>query len=281
MATAATQPSSEQLSGFFGDYAKTRNTPEKKPLSEWLPSFFDSFSAFRAQLEIPKTKHVTIDPGSLASFLASLEKPLIAAREAALNFDLWDIAGLETKEIRNAAVLAWLLNPRGSHGLGSTTLNSVLTFVESHYSSFFNNDFPIEPGQYCQVRKELNPNNEMGDRVDIEIDSQNFYLIVEVKIYAPEQPDQLERYCQLAAERAGKRPWAVIFITPQGKRATSAGQYANSGQIIPVSWKKLAFVLEKGLPAHKETPLGQTFPSFSRQIAIHAVRRFLKKIRSF
>ncbi|MBC7163157.1 MAG: PD-(D/E)XK nuclease family protein [Immundisolibacter sp.] len=281
MTTAATQPLSERLPGFFRAYAETRSAPEKQRLSKWLPGFFYGFSAYRVQVEAPKTARVAIDPDGLAAFLASLKIPLIASRQGAFHFDPWEIAGLESKETRNASVLAWLLNPLGSHGLGVAAINGLLAVVNRHFQSFFNADFSAEPGQFCRVRTEINPNGEIADRVDVEIDAKNFYLIVEIKINAPEQSEQLERYCRQAEERAGNRPWAVVFLTPKGKEATSAGKYADSGRIVPMLWKSLASALEQQLPNRKAVTHDLPLLSIPRQSAEYAVRCFLKKIRSF
>ncbi len=282
MTTATTHALSERLPSFFTAYAKTRSAPEKQPLFNWLPDFFDSFLTCRVRLvEASKTARAAIDPDGLAAFFASLEVPLIVSRQAAFHFDPWEIAGLESKETRNASVLAWLLNPRGSHGLGVAAMNGLLAVVNRHFQPFFNADFSVEIGQFCRVRTEINPNGEIADRVDIEIDAKNFYLIVEVKISAPEQSGQLERYCRQAEERAGNRPWAVVFLTTKGKEATSAGKYADLGRIVPMPWKALASALERELPNRKAATHDLPLPSIPRQSAEYAVRCFLKKIRSF
>ncbi len=286
MAIATTQGLSGRLPNFFTAYVKTRSAPEKQSLSNWLPGFSDSFSTCRAQLraqlvEAPETTRVAIDPDGLATFLVSLEKPIIASRQGAFQFDPWEIAGLESKETRNASVLAWLLNPRGSHGLGLAAMNGLLTVVTRHFQSFFHSAFPEEPGQFCRVRTEINPNGEIADRVDVEIDAKNFYLIVEVKIGAPEQSGQLERYCRQAEERAGSRPWAVVFLTPRGKEPVSAGRYADSGRIVTLSWRELASAQEQELPNRKAATHDLPLLSIPRQSAEYAVRCFIKKIRSF
>ena len=274
------RPLSDQLSDFFDTYTRFGVASEKPTLSTWLVDFFDSYTAYRGiQVEPPAMSRRAIDPEALATFLANLEKPLIASRQGAFQFDPWEVAGLGCDEVRNTRVLAWILNPQGSHGLGLSAMNGLLTTVNRYFRPTFNEDLFAAPGRFCRVRTEINPNGEIADRVDIEIDAENFYLIVEVKIWAPEQPGQLERYCRQAKERPGNRPWAVIFLTPKGRMPASAGEYSDSGKIVPLSWKKLASALERGLPRCRVT-LDQA-PSLSRQIVDQAVRRFLRKIHSF
>lgn len=254
-------------------------TSSETQLAERLPAFFDAlasaFAAGRSKVVQEITSRQPINVSHLATFLTALQQPILASRQGAFHFDPWEVAGLGNNEVRNAGVLAWLLNPHGSHGRGFAAMSGLLAAVNNH----FNNNFAVAPGQFCRVRTEINPNGEIVDRVDIEIDAKNFYLIIEVKIKAPEQAGQLERYCRQAEDRAGKRPWAVIFLTPEGGKPTSAGMHADSGRIVCLSWKKLATALERELPSRRLTadqPL-----SVSRQIAEQAARRFLKKIRLF
>lgn len=44
---------------------------------------------------------------------------------------------------------------------------------------------------YCRVRVETNPTGDNTNRVDVEINADNFFLLIEVKIDAYEQPEQI------------------------------------------------------------------------------------------
>ena len=275
MNTTAIPPLAEHLAGFFTAFGQTQNAPAKPSLAACLSGFFERFAACRYQAPATVTTRLPVDAIKLGDFLAELAKPLEASRQGAFHFDPWEVAGLRDNEVRNSGVLAWLLNPHASHGFGHAGMTGLLTTVNRHSDG----KFPVESGQFCRVRTETNPNGEMADRVDIEIDAENFYLIIEVKIYAPEQAEQLERYCRQAKERAGSRPWAIIFLTPSGRKPSTAGRYSDSVGIVPLSWKKLAAALERKLPRHRSTP-GQAL-SVSRQIAEQAARRFLNKVCLF
>lgn len=61
------------------------------------------------------------------------------------------------------------------------------------------------------MQVETNPTGDCTNRVDIEIDADNFLLFIEVKIDANEQPEQIARYCKDAKQRSMSRPWAVVF----------------------------------------------------------------------
>lgn len=264
---------SEGLSTFFADYDKRRVVKTK--LSAWLPEFFADYDKCRYRKPTPVTTRPPVDVTGLAIFIAELAQTIEASRRGAFHFDPWLVAGLGRDEVRNSSVLAWMLDPKGSHGQGLYPMLALLNAVSIH----FNGSFPSHPGRYCRVRTEINPNGETADRVDIEIDAESFYIIIEVKIDAPEQAEQLERYCIQAAKRPGNRPWAVIFLTPQGRIPSTAGNYGNSGCIIPLSWRKLAQMLETNISENRHE--ANQAKSVLRMVAEHALLSFLKRIRLF
>lgn len=282
MTMIPTSTLSGQLEGFFNAYDEIRGAPETSGLSARLAEFFRRYGACRRPPAAARAPRATIDAAALAAWLADLEQPLLAARLGAFDFDPWAVADLGRDELRNTRVLSWLLNPRGNHGLGNAGLSALLAAVNRHFQSKSNDDAWTDPGRFCRVRTEINPNGEIDDRVDIEIDAEKFYLIVEVKIDAPEQPGQLERYGLQAEVRAAGRAWAVIFLTPGGFPPTTAGKYAGSARIVPLSWKSLALVMKREISG-AGTP--NTAPdqalSRPRQLAAYAAWCFLKKIRSF
>ena len=61
------------------------------------------------------------------------------------------------------------------------------------------------------MRKESNPDGYIRNRVDIEIESNDFYLIIEVKIDANESIEQLKKYGDLAKSRAGDRQGGITL----------------------------------------------------------------------
>lgn len=263
----------EGLSTFFVDYDKRRTIKTK--LSVRLPKFFADYDERRYRKPTPLATRPLIDVAGLTAFIAELAPNIEASRRGAFHFDPWLVAGLRRDEVRNSGVLAWILDPKGSHGHGLYPLLSLLNAVSIH----FNGSFPTHPGRYCRVRTEINPNGESADRVDIEIDAESCYMIIEVKIDAPEQVGQLERYCRQAAKRPGNRPWAVIFLTPRGGTPSSAGAYDKSGRIIPLSWKKLAQIIERGVSELMQD--SDQAISSSHRVAKYAISRFIKMMHHF
>lgn len=215
----------------------------------------------------PSPEAAPPDIQSLTALLNSVEHPLHAARASALNFDPWKVAGLGRDEVRNSSVLAWLLNPRGSHGFGDALLQRLLNHLAQQRSGF-----PTTTGPYCHVRTEQTPNGERSERVDLEIDAADFYLLIEVKIGAPEGTEQLNRYGDVAQAIAGGRPWAILYLTP-GKTGYKTGNRFQT-HIHPLSWRKLAQMIEQAMPSAPASP------TTSWHATHHAVACFIQHIRN-
>lgn len=238
-------------------------------LSHQLAAFFEHWPQ-PLILNSAVNQPVEIDVPALAHFFDSLSQPLDAMRQNAAFFDPWEVIKLGRKEVLNTAILAWMLNPRGSHGFGALALMALLGNVQTSKGEAF----PADPGRYCHVRAESSPGGDSAQRVDIEIDAENVYLLIEAKIDAPEQHDQLARYCREAESRAGARPWAVIFLTSDGRPPLTGGEY----RISCLSWQALAEFIEPTLRRHFRQ---QKVQSATRSAAELSVLRFLSHIRRF
>lgn len=225
-----------------------------------------------SRLQLPQAGQITtkISPPNyslLSRWLSSMNRPLEAVQKSAWDFDPWEISGLGRDEVRNTSVLAWLLNPRGSHGMGSAVMKHLLSYINKQ-----KNYFPVSAGNICNVRTEICPNGDLSDRLDIEIDASNFYMIIEVKISATEGKEQLNRYGRLAETQKAYRPWALIYLTPKKKESKTGDSYTDS--IINMSWDEIARIIDKSIPEPPETP------SQSWYAANHAVILFAKHIRN-
>ena len=244
-------------------------------LVEWLPEFFHQWPK-NLELTREKNKKININTAELSEFLSQLYEPLKVVQHRSLSFDPWEVAGLGRKEVRNTAVLAWLLDPEGTHGFGRIPLQAFLRAIRHN-----RNDIPEDYLHYCRVQVETNPTGDNTNRVDIEIDADNFFLLIEVNIDACEQPEQVARYCSDARLRAMSRPWAVIFLTPHGGKPLTCGSDFKSEDVPCFSWRHLAIVLESSLQSHYKEFISADNYSPSRQMAAHAAFCFLNRVRTF
>jgi hypothetical protein len=223
--------------------------------SDWsddLPLLFSKLRGRSFGLSAParqKLHFAPTDVVALGGLMASLRDPVELLQASGLFANPWSAASLRRDEVRNASVLRWFLDPVGDHACGDALLRYVLERVRSK----LDDRFPVNPSTHCTVSVEECPDGDRACRVDIQIDDAAFFIIVEVKIGATEQPSQLERYCNVAAARAGStRPWAVIFLTTDSRLPRTAGNHI--GKVVLFSWSDLASALRRAARAAPPVP---------------------------
>lgn len=244
-------------------------------LSSWLPTFFNDYEKTRSKVPPTASPTLSLNPTKLQDFINKLRQPIQDSRFGAFDFDPWEISNVGKDEKRNSSILAWLLNPHGSHAQNSLPLTCLIETINKQADK----KLPLNYGDFCCIKTEVNPDGQISDRLDIEIDAENFYLVIEVKINAPEQTNQIERYHEQARQRAGHRDWVLIFLTPKGDQPKSGGKHSNSDNIIPLSWGDLAYAFEHAISQNnkKSSPT----QSLNYQFAQQAIFKFLKQVRSF
>ena len=109
------------------------------------------------------------------------------------NFNVFRILKLESSEVRmHSAFIAELLNPLGSHGQGTVFLKA---FIDEF--CFKGQSLDLDS---CKVEVEkhtgfISENRTEGGRIDIIVTDKHYnHIIIENKIYATDQENQLLRY---------------------------------------------------------------------------------------
>lgn len=133
-------------------------------------------------------------------------------------YNVFTVLGIREQEVKHTALLADLLDPDGSHGLGAVFLRAFLKLV----------GLPAPAAAAWRVSCE--ESHQYG-RWDIALHGQAagrpVLLIIENKINAAEGYQQLDRYVKAAHEHAeAYAPTDVwlIFLTPDGRSAESCRQ---------------------------------------------------------
>jgi len=216
---------------------------------------------------VPEHPVYVFDTGALSQWFQSMGKPLTDAKRSGQLCDPWAIAGLKRDEVRNSGVLAWLLNPRGTHGFGGVALEALLKTL---------NGFPTDVSRSV-VRTEDSPDGDFGNRVDIVVDDPGFYLMIEVKIGAPEGTEQLFRYAMVAQQLHRGRPFAILYLTPQGCMPKTAGNFED--RVVAVSWRQLARVIGSGLLSHQKGGTAERVTHLLAEQFLRHVSRFERKKR--
>lgn len=107
------------------------------------------------------------------------------------NFNVFNVLGLSSEEVRlHSAFVAELLNPNGKHGMGQAFLVAFLKEVNIP-TKFIN---PQKVNVPIVERSIGNKTDTDGGRIDIVIEDGNHAVIIENKIYASDQDNQLLRY---------------------------------------------------------------------------------------
>jgi hypothetical protein len=150
----------------------------------------------------------------------TLDRAYESDRKTALNFNIFELLGVERVEAKHSRLLADLLDPRGSHGQGPFFLNNFLRFCESKVSGFPPAllEREVTRSDFVFVKTELYSGYGRPDIVAVSHEPA-FALIIENKIDAGDQDQQLERYWRLL-ERGfaftGRRR-ALLYLTPSGR----------------------------------------------------------------
>jgi len=130
-------------------------------------------------------------------------------------FNIFKILQLEASEVRmHSAFLAELLNPNASHGQKDIFLKLFIEKFCYRGTTFDTTNCEVVVEKYIGL---VSYEDVEGGRIDISIrDKNNNYIIIENKIYAPDQAGQLMRYHKHASHAD------LFYLTLEGSLPTKA-----------------------------------------------------------
>ncbi len=185
-------------------------------------------------------------------------------------FNLFDVLGIARRESQHSAFLAWLLNPRGSHGLRDYFLRHFLSQAadEAHKRGI------NAPTRLDVDGWSLSNVNVETERHGIDVlvigESDEFVCLVENKIGSSEHSDQLTRYLYVAEhEYKGLTPLPV-FLTPEG---TDPRANVDMERYVPFDYGKVATLIERALSTCNST-ISASVANFLEQY-VHNLRRHI------
>ena len=161
---------------------------------------------------------------------------------------MFRICGVNHYENTHSAIIAELLNPKGTHSLKSELLEAFLSLIDK---DFVPTDFnPSDATVYTEYTTDKG-------RIDILIkDTNKNALIIENKIYAADQYEQLKRYDQFAKKEF--KAYQIYYLTLWGNEATpQSGEGVNYLTIsyadTIIRWLDKCIALAARLPLVRET----------------------------
>lgn len=158
-------------------------------------------------------------------------------------FNMFRVCGVNHYEDTHSAILAELLNPQGSHGLKTKFLECFVAMMKVR-------DFSCEN---ARIHTQYDTGNGRLD-ILIEEDAKKRALIIENKIYAGDQQEQLKRYNSFAENKYGIGNYQMFYLTLWGDKAST--QSGGGVNYTPISYKdNVSGWLEKCLEFTVRFPL--------------------------
>lgn len=128
------------------------------------------------------------------------------------NFNVFSVLGLNSAENMHSLFIAELLNPNGTHGQGSVYLSLFLQELDLIESYKELNSSKVTTEKHIG---EIDKDYQEGGRIDIFIEHARKNIIVENKIYAGDQYNQLYRYHQFDNNAF------ILYLTLDGSAPSS------------------------------------------------------------
>ena len=126
--------------------------------------------------------------------------------------NIFNILKFESAEIRHSNFLAWLLNPKGNHGLNELFLKKFLKDIFSYQEYDWMDEFTIDSMDLgdTEIKREW-------QHIDILIICTDFVVCIENKILSKEHSNQLERYRKEVEKYYKDYNCAYVYLTPTGR----------------------------------------------------------------
>lgn len=167
----------------------------------------------------------------LAVRIADLEQLKVPPPE----FNVFEAMGVVFQEVRHSDFLAFLLDPRGHHGLGDRFakgwLKRLVGSVRGAGGSGDAGTHAVSPDMLKRLdRIDMSDARVYRERHRIDVllvdQANRLAVIVENKIFSGEHNDQLTRYRQSVEERCPDFDLVYVFLTPTGEPPSHIGYVA-------------------------------------------------------
>lgn len=144
--------------------------------------------------------------------------------------NIFSALNISNYEIRHSNFLAWLLDPKGNHGLGDIFLKRILIDVLSDKRAKKVNTVDIP----SLIKQSINVHREWSN-IDIVIEFEDTVIAIENKIHSSEHSNQLARYFKIVEEHFVNKRQIFCYLTPLGLEASMNDNYIELGYSTIIS----------------------------------------------
>jgi hypothetical protein len=198
-----------------------------------IVDFVARFRSLDAKVRNERFEQFCADFTRLQTGLAPLQAQAAAElRRTARTFNLFKVLGVAYDEVRtHSALLANLLDPRGSHAQGTLFLERFLKLCALESPEVAVPLASIPSGGWI-VETEKSTSQGLLDLV-VSSPRLGVLYVIENKIWAGEQPQQLSRYSVWLHQQTGYPHRALFYLTPEGGPSHSH----NGATYVPLSYR--------------------------------------------
>ena len=173
-------------------------------------------------------------------------------------FNVFSALNMCSDEVRlHSRLLATLLNPKVNHGLENEFLKSFLIALR----------LPEDYITYCKeqiVERSIGEVTETtGGRIDIILEDGKHAVIIENKIYAGDQPNQLLRYHNYGVKTFGENNFKLVYLTLYGCKPSPDSLGGKNFEFIKLSYAQdILKLLEGFVPTQPQKPVHSTIEDY-------------------
>lgn len=204
-------------------------------------------------------------PNSIKELLSQLlplhhaeQERLKKEKEEGRCFNVFSALNMCSDEVRlHSRLLATLLNPKANHGLGNEFLKLFLIAL----------GLPEDYITHCKEQIVERPIGEVtettGGRIDIILEDREHAVIIENKIYAGDQPNQLLRYHNYGVKTFGKNNFKLVYLTLYGSDPSASSLGGAHFNFIKLSYAQdILKLLEKLVKTQPQKPVHSTVEDY-------------------
>ena len=173
-------------------------------------------------------------------------------------FNVFSALNMCSDEVRlHSRLLATLLNPKANHGLENEFLKSFLIAL----------GLPEDYITYCKeqiVERTIGEVTEAtGGRIDIILEDRGHAVIIENKIYAGDQPNQLLRYHNYGVKTFGENNFKLVYLTLYGNKSSPDSLGGENFEFIKFSYAQdVLKLLKKLMKSKPKKPVHSTIEDY-------------------